>query len=122
MITLEFEKKNGIALLRPKGKLRKEDFESLASQVDPFIEKHGSLAGLIIRAEKFPGWEDFAALVAHLKFVNGHHKDIKKVAIVSDSRVMPVVPKLANHFVSAEVKPFEYDELAEARSWVLKGQ
>lgn len=60
------------------------------------------LAGLMIDAEAFPGWEDFAALLSHLKFVRAHHRRIKKVAASSDSAMLKFMPRIAAPFVSAE--------------------
>lgn len=118
MITLELDTEKGIAILRPQGKLEALDFQNLAQKADPYIEKCGKLNGLIIQARDFPGWEDFAALSAHIQFVNEHHKKIRKVAMVSDSSLMTIGPKIAAHFVSAEVRHFGYDELDAAGKWI----
>ena len=69
----------------PDGPLEKEDFEKLANEVDPFLESKGKLAGLMICAKSFPGWESFGAIVSHLKFVADHHRRIERRAAVTDS-------------------------------------
>lgn len=119
MIAYELDKEKKVLIIRPGGPLSEEDFTSIADAIDPFIEQSGALAGLIIQAEEFPGWHDFAGLVGHLKFVKGHHKQIKKVAAVTDDRFIAILPKVAGHFVSADVKHFSYDDLDAAKSWIL---
>lgn len=107
-----------ILIVTPKGKLEVADFQNLAQQVDPYIEEEGYLAGLLICARAFPGWEDFAALISHLKFVRDHHRAIRKVAAVTDSKVLSVMPSIVRHFVSAEVKHFVYEEKQQALEWL----
>ena len=74
MLTHELLRDEGIMILRPQGPLRAKDFTSLASIVDPYIEKHGRLRGIMVDAESFPGWDSFAALASHLRFVRDHHR------------------------------------------------
>lgn len=110
---------SSILYLRPKGALTKEDFEQLARVVDPHIEKTGDLAGLILEAVKFPGWDSLGALAAHLRFVREHHKHIKKLAIVTDSAIGTLGEKLASHFVAAQIKHFPAGQLEAAKRWVM---
>ena len=51
--------------------------------------------------------------------MNEHHKKIRKVAMVSDSKILTIGPKIAAHFVSAEVRHFGYDELEVAKKWIM---
>ena len=118
MLQIKFDKDAGIVTVTPSAPLDEKDFALLASEVDPFIEKEGKLNGLIIQVESFPGWEDFAGLISHLKFVREHHTKIEKVAAVSDGRIVSIMPKIVDHFVNAKVKYFPYDSLDEAISWV----
>ena len=121
MIRHELLRDRGILVLEPQGRLQASDFSALAEVVDPYIEQHGGLNGLMILAPSFPGWEDFAALSSHLRFVRDHHRKIRRVALVSDSAVLAVAPKIASHFVSAEVRTFEAAEVAAALAWLESG-
>lgn len=121
MLEYELLQTDGILILRPQGRLEAADFEKLAKEVDPYIEANGRLHGLMVDAEAFPGWKDFAALVAHLRFVRDHHRKIEKVAVVSDSNFLSVAPKVASHFVQAELRHFAYSQHDEALVW-LRGQ
>jgi hypothetical protein len=118
MLRHELLRDRGILILHPEGPLRAEDFTALAGDVDPYIEEHGALKGLMIEAPSFPGWENFAGLVSHLRFVRDHHRLIRRIAVVSDSTLLAFAPKLANHFVSAEVRPFAGTDRAAALAWI----
>ena len=110
----------GVLIARPKGPLSAGDFSALAADADAYIETHGALKGLMICAQKFPGWENIDAAISHFKFVRDHHRKIAKVAVVSDSDVLALLPRLASHFVSAEVKRFKGDEEAKALAWIAR--
>ena len=89
--------------------------------VDAYLAKSGTLRGVLIHAESgFPGWQDFAALVAHLKFVTEHHRRIEKVAVLADGGVAAILPSIANHFVHAQVKHFDLANEGAARHWLAE--
>lgn len=118
MLNVEINRQLKAALLTPDGQLTKEDFENAARKIDPFIAESGNLNGIIIYSEVFPGWDSFAGMLAHFKFVKDHHKYLKRVALVTDSRLGDFAEKIAVHFVKAEIRHFEYDDLPEAENWI----
>ena len=93
-------------------------FAAIAGEVDQNIEEEGQLNGLMIEAESFPGWKDFAALVSHLKCIKEHHRKIKKVDAVTDAKFLSTMPQIVGHFVSAEVRHFGYDDKQAALNWI----
>jgi hypothetical protein len=97
--------------------LRVQDFDALAVAADTWLESHEKLAGVVVHAREFPGWENIGSLVRHVRFVRDHHRKIRKVALAADSKLAALVPHLANHFVDAEVRRFGYDELDDAIAW-----
>ena len=111
-----------ILLITPEGPLEKADFEQLAREIDPFIAANGKLAGVMIEAKSFPGWESFGALVSHLKFVAGHHRKIERIAAVTDSGFLKIVPRIASHFVQADIRHFDFAEKDRALAWLETGQ
>ena len=121
MVDHELKQSEGILVLRPKDKLEARDFENLTLEVDSYIEANGKLHGIFLDAESFPGWTDFAALVAHLKFVREHHRKIEKVAVVSDSSFLTIAPQIAAHFVQADVRHFPQSQRETALAW-LRGE
>jgi hypothetical protein len=78
MIDYELDRANRILRVRPESSLDKKDFAELAKAVDPEIEMSGDLAGLIIDAPHFPGWDSFGSVVTHIRFVHDHHEHVKK--------------------------------------------
>ena len=121
MIEYDLDKEHAILLVRPQSALDKEDFVELAKAVDPQIEANGDLAGLILNAPSFPGWDSFGAMVTHFRFVRDHHKHIKKVAVVTDSHLGDVAEHLGSHFVSAKIQHFPAEQLEQARQWIIDG-
>jgi hypothetical protein len=120
-LSFELLRDEAILVLRPSGELEAGDFEKIAATVDPYIEQSGRLNGLMIFAEKFPGWEDFGALVSHLRFVKDHQQKIGRIAMVSDDKVISMAPRLVRHFVSAEVRRYPVSEKDEALKWLARG-
>lgn len=81
MLNVKLDEITGIAVLEPDNELSKEDFIAVGRNIDPYIEKNGSLKGIIIHVKDFPGWESFGSLLAHITFVQEHHKQVAKVAL-----------------------------------------
>lgn len=119
MIESHLDTENSILHVRPTSALEQSDFAKLAERVDPYIETSGGLRGLIVEVSSFPGWQSFAALVAHLRFVRDHHRRIEKIAVVTDSAIGNVAEHLASHFVAARIKRFHAGELEAAEQWVV---
>lgn len=118
MVKHELHEAEGILIIRPSGALEASDFQQIAREIDPYIEANGKLQGLMIEAASFPGWKDFAALVAHLKFVRDHHRKIERIAAVGDSNFLTIGPEIARHFVQADVRHFPSTESARALEWL----
>jgi len=118
MIEHTLDTTHSILYVRPKAALEQSDFEQLAKTADPFIDETGDLAGLIIEAPDFPGWENLGAIVAHFRFIRDHQKHIRKIALVTDSALGSVAEHLASHFVSADIQQFPAGQTAAATQWV----
>lgn len=118
MIDFTLDPATAVLTLRPQAALDKGDFTALAEAVDPQIEAHGDLAGLIIEAPHFPGWDSFGALVSHLRFVKDHHQHVKKIAVVTDSHLGDAAERIGSHFVAAAIKHFPAGEVEQARAWI----
>jgi len=121
MISYDLDKNTGVLTVRPEGKLEVQDFQALSKIVDPFIEEKGKLTGLIIIAEKFPGWKDFSGMIEHMKFVRSHHTQIAKVALVTDSKIADIAESFGKHFVKASIKHFPASERESAQRWITQG-
>jgi hypothetical protein len=118
MLAHELLRDEGILVIRPQGPIQAGDFEAIAKVVDPYIEQTGGLRGLMVEAPSFPGWDSFAALVSHLRFVRDHHRQVAKIAAVSDSAILSIAPHIAKHFVKAEFRHFDANQREAALAWL----
>jgi hypothetical protein len=118
MIESILDPDKSILYVRPRSALEKSDFVKLAEKVDPYIEAHGRLRGLMIEVTAFPGWESLGALMAHVRFVREHHRRIERIAVVTDSPIGNLAERLASHFVSAKIRHFATGEVEAAKMWI----
>jgi hypothetical protein len=120
-LSFEFLDEQGVLILRPKGELEVADFERVSAEIDPLIEKQGRLEGLMIVAEHFPGWDDLSAFVAHLRFVKDHRKNVARLAVVTNDRLLSALPHIASHFGVPEARHYPMDKKDGALAWVSHG-
>ncbi|WP_203142011.1 SpoIIAA family protein [Marinobacter mangrovi] len=118
MLKVTLDRDDGIATLEPDRAITREDVQRAAHVIDPYIEEHGDLNGLLIQVASFPGWASFASLLHHLRFVRDHHRHIRRVALVTDSGVVNAAETLGSHLVAAQVKTFPAAAVGEARQWL----
>jgi len=118
MVSYELIRDQGILVIMPEGPLRTEDFVALGQAVDDYIVSDGALNGVMISAEKFPGWEDFSGFLSHVKFVRENNRGIDKGAAVTDSAFLSIMPRVVDYFVSADVRHFPYAERDAAMDWL----
>jgi SpoIIAA-like len=122
MIHFELLRDRNILIIIPDGPLEKTDFEQLARAIDPLIASRGKLAGVMIRAKSFPGWRSFDAFAAHLKFIADHHRQIKRIAVVTDSAFLKIMPRVAELFVHPKIRDFGLEERDRALVWLETGR
>ena len=105
-------------VLEPSGALSRKDLDTLIERFDAYVNARGRIPNLLIRAVSFPTWTDFATLLKHLRFIRDHHRMVRRVALVSDARALDVAPRIAGHFVSADIRAFPAKDYAAALDWV----
>jgi hypothetical protein len=118
MIEFELLRDAGVLSVAPRGALTADDFHAVSRTVDPYISENGKLTGLLIDAPSFPGWESFGALIGHIRFVRDHHRQIERVAILTDSTILTIAPKIAEHFAHPEFRVFRSGERGNALAWL----
>ena len=111
----------GILILEPDAPLEAADFECLVREIDPYIAEHGKLSGLMIHAKAFPGWAHPEAFFAHMQFIKSHHQKIVRLAMVTDSKLLGELPKIAAHLVHVQVKHFSESQHEDALRWLKEG-
>ena len=122
MVDFEVLADRGILIVTPAGPLEKADFERLAAAIAPCLAAQGELAGILISAERFPGWDSVEALLAHFNFVTSHHRKIRRVAVVTDGAFLKMMPRIAGVFVRPEIRSFDLHEKNKALAWLETGQ
>lgn len=118
--SLTYEKltPEGVLVVKPRGKLRAEDIDAVASVADSWLESgNGQLEGMVVVADRFPGWQGVDGFVHHLRFFRDHHRKIHRFALASEAPFAKVAPAVVDRFVSAEVKRFHRDEVERAVAW-----
>ena len=108
----------GILRVKPSGALTAQDFSGLTRFADAYLGKHGSLAGLLIEAQSFPGWDSFAGFASHVRFIRDHQRHIQRIALVTDSSIAHVAEMLAEPFVAADIRCFAFGQYDEALHWL----
>src|SRR5262245_29238275 len=122
MLHVEVLPDRSIVVVKPEGPLEKADFERLAKEIDALVASKGKLGGLMICIKSFPGWTSFGAFASHLRFVVGHHRQIERIAVVTDSGFLKIMPRIANHLVQPEIRDFESAEKDQALAWLETGR
>lgn len=107
----------GVIVVEVSGPLRKADIDALADTADAYLQDHGVLHGIVVHARHFPGWQDFGTFLRHARFVRDHHRKVARVALVAEGRMVELGPRIAEHFVAAEVQGFRYEQLDAAITW-----
>lgn len=118
MLHHEIDTENGILTVTPSGELAAMDFKQLTDVIDDYNSRHEPLQALMILTEHFPGWESFGTLFQHLKFIRQQRDQVKKIAAVTDSGFLTVMPHIIDHFIKAEVRHFVYTDKAQALEWL----
>ena len=108
---------SGLIVVEVAQPLRAQDFDAIAATADSWLHAHEALQGIVIHARSFPGWQNVATLLRHVRFVRDHHRRIHRVALAADGTVADLAPRLAEHFVRAEIRGFGHDQLDEAIAW-----
>ena len=111
----------GILVIEPAAPLQVTDFDDLVREIDPYIAEHGRLSGLMIHAEKFPGWADLHAFLTHMRFIKNHYQKIVRLAMVTDSKLLEELPKIAAHLAHVQVKHFAESQYEDALRWIKAG-
>jgi tRNA U38,U39,U40 pseudouridine synthase TruA len=111
-----------IVVFTPDGPLEAADFARAAQAIDPLMAANGKLAGLMIHTPSFPGWRDFDAVRAHLKFVRDHQRRIDRLAVVTDSAFLKTMAGIAGAFVHPQVRQFGFAEKERALAWLETGR
>ena len=121
MIDAKLMREDGVLVLTPSGTPTETDFERIQLLLEPYIEKAGVLNGVMIYANADPGWDDFYSLLSQLRFIDAHRHAIKRVAAVTDSGILSILPQIGNYFADADIRHFPYEDHLIAMRWLKQG-
>ncbi len=116
-ITLALDEPTGVLTVEVTEALRIEDFETLAASVDPWMQEHGELTGVVLHVRSSPRWVSVGSLLRHVRFVVGHQGKIGRLALVTDMTAADALAAAADHLVHPRVRTFGYADLAAAQVW-----
>ena len=122
MIHFELLRDREIFVITPEGPLEEADFDRLAQRRSIHSLRRGEIARRYGQCEVIPRLGELWSLVSHLKFVADHHRKIERIAAVSDSGFLKIMPRIADHFVQAEIKHFDLAQKDQALAWLESGQ
>ncbi|NNC67379.1 MAG: STAS/SEC14 domain-containing protein [Gammaproteobacteria bacterium] len=117
--TYKEDPEHKIAELVVDGKVRHEDFNNIAVQLENFIEKQGRIKLLeeIRTLESIDAsmvWEGIKFDIKNLK----HIRHISHCAVVSDIGWLSPISKAAGALISCKIRTFTLDQIDEARTWL----
>lgn len=98
------------------GKLTSADYDHFVPEFERLVGIHGKLRVLFDMTD-FHGW-DVGALWQDTKFAVEHFADIKKIAMVGETKWQHGMATFCKPFTSASVKYFEHAQSDEARAWL----
>lgn len=114
---LDFTKDNLIAF-QADGKVKKEDYDKLKPLLEK-IDREYDTKKMYLEVRNIKGIE-LAALWEDFKVYFKHIKNFEKIAIVGSADMEKQLSRLANPFVSGEVRFFDVSESVTAREWLME--
>lgn len=117
MLQIDIRARDNVFIVTPEGQISTDNIKELATKVDGYINETDQVPNLVLHAKGTPHWADFNALKKHLHFIKGHHQVVKKVAIVSDSKLLWLAKSIVDYFVGAKVRRFSEDAIDDAIAW-----
>jgi hypothetical protein len=122
MLAYHLNPQTGIVELRPRGPLEAQDFASLALTMDDYIEDHGRLRGVLLELDRFPGFDDWEAVAAQLRFVRSLLPKIERVALVTTNPWLEPLPDVLRLVTPLEVRRFTPEARGDAFAWIAHGR
>jgi MFS superfamily sulfate permease-like transporter len=117
MLNIEIKDRTNIVVVTPDGAITAADIDRMAEEINNYINNQDRVPNLVIHTKSIPYWSNFKAVEKHLKFVKNHHQIVKKVAIVSDSKLLWLAKTIVDHFTGAKVRRFTEEALDDAVAW-----
>lgn len=102
--------------VRVSGKLTVDEYKRFAPEFDRCVEKKGKIR-LLFEMSQLDGWEAGAAW-EDFKLGVKHFAHIERLAMVGKKKWQQLMSQLCRPFTAAEVRYFDYTDIAAARKWL----
>jgi len=119
MLAYHLNPETGIVELRPRGPLEAQDFTSLWLTMKSYIEDHGRLRGLLLELDRFPGFDDWDAIAAQIRFVRRNLPKVDRIALLTDNPWLEPLPDVLRLLTPLEVKRFPLERQGDAFAWIV---
>ena len=100
------------------GKLTREDFERIVPDTEKLISQHGKIR-ILVTMHDFEGW-NAGALWEEVKWEAKHFNDVEQLAIVGEECWQKWMASFCRPFTTAKIRHFSFDQLEEAREWLVE--
>ena len=115
-VELHDEADGKILEVQVSGKLKKEDYERMAPEVERLIEQHGKLR-ILFDMDDFHGW-NVGALWEDIKFDVKHFRDIERLAMVGEKKWQKGMSVFCKPFTTAQIRYFDQNQQDVAKAWL----
>jgi len=119
LLAYHLNPETGIVELRPRGPLEAQDFTSLWLTMKSYIEDHGRLRGLLLELDRFPGFDDWDAIAAQIRFVRRNLPKVDRIALLTDNPWLEPLPDVLRLLTPLEVKRFPLERRGDAFAWIV---
>ena len=118
MIKIETIRDNVMRVTAPE-RLKADDFQKIAPQVDSIIRRYGK-ARLLIDATAFNGWENMAAFENHAEFVKDHQQQVDRIAVIVAHDWQHWLVGAVRVLLHPEVRAYDKRQEGEALQWIVE--
>ncbi len=110
---------NGTLLeVRLTATLAKKDYEVLVPVVERLVKQHETI-DMLVTMHDFHG-ESAGAFLEDTKFALHHFRDVKRLALVGETKWQKGMATFCKPFTTAKVRYFESSQAAEALDWLTE--
>ncbi|WP_292978863.1 STAS/SEC14 domain-containing protein, partial [Paracoccus sp. UBA5162] len=110
MLNIDVDTGRNVVTARPEGAIPASDFEALGRAIDDYANENDRMPGLVVRLNGLPQWQGLSALRAHFDVVRKHAAVLPRVALVTDTMGLSMLPNIADIFVRARVRHFDVSQ------------
>lgn len=117
---IQLKEENGgqVFVVHVSGKLVKADYGHFVPEFERLVRQHGKLC-VLFDMTGFHGWAA-GALRADIRFAIHHFADIKKIAMVGETKWQKGLAVFCKPFTKASIRYFDLAAADEAREWLNK--